>query len=39
MSNLIHPMAVIEGDVELGDGNLKIGDRNWIGAHVTIGTL
>lgn len=49
MSNLIHSTAVIEGDVELGDGNeigpysvlygpLKIGDRNWIGPHVTIGT-
>lgn len=49
MANTIHPTAIIEGDVELGDGNeigpysvlygpLKLGNRNWIGPHVTIGT-
>lgn len=49
MSNIIHPTAIIEGDVQLGDNNeigpysvlygpLKIGDGNWIGPHVTIGT-
>lgn len=49
MSNLIHPTAIIQGDVEIGDGNeigpysviygpLTIGDGNWIGPHVTIGT-
>lgn len=49
MSNSIHPTAIIEGDVELGDDNeigaysvlygpLKLGSRNWIGPHVTIGT-
>jgi UDP-N-acetylglucosamine acyltransferase len=49
MSNKIHPTAVIQNNVELGDGNeigpysvlygpLKIGNGNWIGPHVTIGT-
>jgi UDP-N-acetylglucosamine acyltransferase len=49
MNNIIHPTAVIQANVELGDGNeigpysvlygpLKIGDGNWIGPHVTIGT-
>ena len=49
MSSLIHPTAIIQGDVEIGDGNeigpysviygpLKMGDGNWIGPHVTIGT-
>ena len=49
MSNSIHPTAIIEGNVELGDDNeigpysvlygpLKLGSRNWIGPHVTIGT-
>ena len=47
--NTIHPTAIIEGDVQLGDGNeigpycvlrgpLSIGDRNQIGPHVAIGT-
>lgn len=46
---MIHPTAIIEGDVQLGDNNkigpysilygpLKMGDGNWIGPHVTIGT-
>jgi len=49
LSNLIHPTAIISGDVTLGDGNeigpycvlygpLVIGDGNLIGPHVTIGT-
>lgn len=49
MANTIHPTVVIEGDVQLGDGNeigpytvligpLTIGDDNWIGPHVVIGT-
>lgn len=49
MSNSIHPTAIIEGDVQLGENNeigpysvlygpLKIGSGNWIGPHVTIGT-
>ena len=49
MSNVIHSTAIIEGDVEIGNGNeigpysviygpIKIGDGNWIGPHVTIGT-
>ncbi len=48
-TNTIHPTAVIEGDVELGEGNsvgaysvligpLSIGDGNQIGPHVVIGT-
>jgi UDP-N-acetylglucosamine acyltransferase len=48
MSNKIHPTAIIEGAVELGDNNeigpytvirgpVSIGDGNWIGPHVTIG--
>lgn len=47
--NQIHPTAVIEGDVQLGENNvigpycvlngpLTIGDDNWIGPHVCIGT-
>lgn len=49
MSNKIHPTAIIGAGVELGQGNeigaytviegpLTLGDRNWIGPHVTIGT-
>lgn len=49
MSNIIHPTAIIHGEVEIGEGNeigpysvlygpLKIGNGNWIGPHVTIGT-
>lgn len=49
MSNIIHPTAIISGDVQLGVNNeigpysvlygpLRIGDGNWIGPHVTIGT-
>ncbi|WP_182524734.1 hypothetical protein [Nocardioides dongkuii] len=49
MSNKIHPTAIIEGDVGLGDDNeigpycvllgpLTIGDRNQIHPHVVIGT-
>lgn len=49
MSNTIHPTAIIQGNVIIGDGNeigpytviygpLTLGDRNWIGPHVTIGT-
>ena len=49
MSNVIHPTAIIQGEVEIGSGNeigpysviygpLKIGDGNWIGPHVAIGT-
>jgi UDP-N-acetylglucosamine acyltransferase len=49
LNNLIHPTAIISGDVKLGDGNeigpycvlygpLVIGDGNLIGPHVTIGT-
>lgn len=47
--NEIHPTAIIEGDVELGEGNvigpycilkgpLRVGDDNQIGPHVCIGT-
>lgn len=49
MSNSIHPTAIIQDNVEIGDGNeigpysviygpLTVGDGNWIGPHVTIGT-
>jgi UDP-N-acetylglucosamine acyltransferase len=49
MGNSIHPTAIIEPTVVLGDGNhvgpyaviegdVRIGDGNWIGPHVTIGT-
>jgi UDP-N-acetylglucosamine acyltransferase len=49
MSNTIHPTAIVEGDVQLGVGNvigpycclygpLTIGDDNLIGPHVAIGT-
>jgi UDP-N-acetylglucosamine acyltransferase len=49
MANHIHPTAIIEGDVTLGDNNqilpytvlrgpLKIGDGNIIGPHVVIGS-
>jgi UDP-N-acetylglucosamine acyltransferase len=49
LSNVIHPTAIIQGEVEIGSGNeigpysviygpLTIGDGNWIGPHVTIGT-
>jgi len=49
MGNSIHPTAIIEPSVVLGDGNhigaytliegdVRIGDGNWIGPHVTIGT-
>ena len=48
-SNRIHPSAVIDGDVQLGSGNvveafsvllgpLVIGDGNVIGPHAVIGT-
>jgi UDP-N-acetylglucosamine acyltransferase len=48
MANKIHPTAIIEGEVELGDDNeigpyaviqgpVSIGHGNWIGPHVTIG--
>lgn len=48
MANLIHPTAIISGDVSLGEGNTigpfvtitgpaAIGNDNWIGAGVTIG--
>lgn len=47
--NTIHPTAIVEDNVELGDGNeilpytilkgpLKIGDGNLIGPHVVIGS-
>lgn len=48
MSNRIHPSAVLGPDVQLGEGNIigpfvillgcRIGDDNWIGPHVVIGT-
>jgi UDP-N-acetylglucosamine acyltransferase len=49
LSNIIHPTAIIAGDVQLGVNNeigpysviygpVKIGDGNWIGPHVAIGT-
>ncbi len=49
MGNVIHSTVVIQGDVDIGDGNeigpysvlcgpLEIGNGNWIGPHVTIGT-
>jgi UDP-N-acetylglucosamine acyltransferase len=49
MSNKIHPTCIIEGAVEIGEGNeigpysivygpTKIGDGNLIGPHVVIGT-
>lgn len=49
MSNSIHPTAIIQDNVELGDNNeigpysvlygpLNLGNGNWIGPHVTIGT-
>lgn len=49
MANQIHETVVIGPDVEIGDGNVilpytvilgptTIGDRNWIGPHVSIGT-
>src|SRR5688572_26961329 len=49
MANQIHPTAVLEGDVQLGDGNVigpyaaiqgpcRLGDENWIGPHAAIGT-
>jgi UDP-N-acetylglucosamine acyltransferase len=48
MTNRIHPTAVIGPGVELGTGNVigpfvvllgpcRIGDDNWIGAHVVLG--
>lgn len=47
--NKIHPSVIITGNVELGSGNeilpysvligpIVIGDNNYIGPHVTIGT-
>jgi UDP-N-acetylglucosamine acyltransferase len=49
MPNRIHPTAIIGAGVELGEDNvvgpysvlvgpLVVGDRNWIGPHVTLGT-
>jgi UDP-N-acetylglucosamine acyltransferase len=49
LANRIHPTALIDGDVELGDGNeigpycvlqgpLRLGDDNRIGPHAVIGT-
>ncbi|HEY3464600.1 MAG TPA: UDP-N-acetylglucosamine acyltransferase [Amycolatopsis sp.] len=49
MANRIHPTAVLGEGVELGDDNVigpfavivgptRIGNGNWIGSHVTIGT-
>lgn len=49
MTNIIHPTAIIDDRVKLGDNNhigpysvvygpTEIGDNNWIGPHVTIGT-
>ncbi len=49
MANKIHPTAIIDERVELGDGNeigpysiiygpTKLGNGNWVGPHVTIGT-
>ena len=49
MANKIHPTAIIEGDVALGEDNeigpytviygpTRIGNNNLIGPHVTIGT-
>jgi UDP-N-acetylglucosamine acyltransferase len=49
MGNVIHSTVVIQGEVDIGDGNdigpysvlcgpLEVGDGNWIGPHVTIGT-
>jgi UDP-N-acetylglucosamine acyltransferase len=49
MPNEIHPTAIIEGDVQLGDSNwigpycvligpLSLGNNNRIGPHVCIGT-
>lgn len=48
-ANRIHPTALIEPGVELGQGNVvgpysivqgpcSLGDGNWIGPHVVIGT-
>jgi UDP-N-acetylglucosamine acyltransferase len=50
MDNLIHPTAHVEGDVQLGHGNvigpyavllgpIVMGDDNLIGPHACIGTL
>lgn len=47
--NHIHPTAIVEDGVELGDENvigpfavllapLRLGSRNWIGPHVVLGT-
>jgi UDP-N-acetylglucosamine acyltransferase len=49
MANVIHPTAILEGNIQLGDNNeigpycvlrgpLKVGDSNLIGPHVAIGT-
>jgi UDP-N-acetylglucosamine acyltransferase len=49
MANRIHPTAHVEGDVELGDGNvvgpfavligpIALGDDNVIGPHACLGT-
>ncbi len=49
MANRIHPTAILQGEIQLGDDNeigpysvlygpLTLGHRNWIGPHVTIGT-
>ena len=46
--NRVHPTAVIEGEVEMGSGNVvmpyavilgpvRIGDDNWIGSHAMVG--
>ena len=48
MANQIHPTAVIEGNVELGERNVigayavlsgpcELADDNWIGPHATLG--
>lgn len=49
MANRVHPTAIVEGDVEMGENNvigpysvlygpLTLGDDNEISPHVTIGT-
>ena len=49
MVNRIHDSALVDPDVEMGDGNvigayavlqapLRLGDDNWIGPHVVLGS-
>lgn len=48
--NFIHPTAILDGDIQLGEGNYVgpyayisgpaiFGDNNWVGAHVRIGAI